>query len=67
MGVRVRLSLVLVLGVVSAPLGAQQFTTFPGWAHDVTPDGAVLVGQLPSGEACYWRWQVDPAPVPIGG
>jgi uncharacterized membrane protein len=67
MGVRVRLSLALVLGVCSAPLGAQQFVTFPGWAYDVTPDGAVIAGQTSSGQAAYWRWQIDPAPVPIGG
>ena len=64
---RVLPSLPFAVALFAGPLGAQQFVTFPGWAHDVTPDGAVLVGQTSAGAACYWRWQLDPAPVPIGG
>jgi len=58
--------LAFVLALSAGPLGAQQFLTVPGWSHDVTPDGAVVVGWKPSG-GWYWRWQLDPAPVEIGG
>ncbi|HZM00689.1 MAG TPA: hypothetical protein VFD43_10600 [Planctomycetota bacterium] len=66
MGLRARALLVLAVAVCAAPLGAQQFVSLPGWTHDVTPDGAVAVGWK-SGGAFYWRWQVDPSPVSIGG
>lgn len=64
--IRLILSLTLALGAGAAPLAAQQLKTFTGWASDVTPDGAVVVGRN-SNQAVYWRWQLDPAPVPIGG
>src|SRR5262245_36911532 len=57
---------ILALALCASPLGAQQFVSFQGWSYDVTPDGAVVVGWMPSG-GWYWRWQLDPAPVEIGG
>ena len=57
---------ILALALWANPLGAQQFVAVPGWSYDVTPDGAVVVGWKPSG-GWYWRWQLDPAPVEIGG
>ena len=63
---RLVLSLSLLLGAGASPLAAQQFLTFPGWAHDMTPDGAVVIGNDFHG-ALSWRWQIDPSPVSIGG
>lgn len=54
------------LAVVTTSVAAQQFITFPGWAHDDTPDGSV-VGGNGMGGGYSWRGQVDPAPVVIGG
>jgi hypothetical protein len=56
---------VLAVALCAGSVSAQQFITFPGWATDVTPDGSVVVGSS-QGNAFYWRWQVDPAPVLIG-
>jgi len=66
MSFRPRSVLILILALCPAPAAAQQLVTFPGWAYDTTPDGAVVVGWMPGG-GYYWRWQVDPAPVQIGG
>ena len=63
---RLAASLALVLGLGSTSVCAQQFLDFDGWANDITPDGSVVVGQSATG-AFYWRWQVDPEPVQIGG
>ena len=46
----------------------QSYLEVPGGltVNDITPDGAVVCGNAPSG-GFYWRWQVEPGPTFIGG
>ena len=71
MNTRLTVLALLVLAFVAyatVPSHAQQFVELPSgtWVNDVTADGSMVVGNL-NGEAFYWNWRSDPAPIVIGG